>query len=291
MTLEDSINEAFRKIGRNMMLFQQLEYLLKFVIANGNISGYASELKDKKVKRTAIINKQTMGQLVGQYIECSNPSREELSSEPEELKEGYISFNFRIECDSVYYETKKEALAIIVSERNELVHHLLPNFDAKSAKSCEELETKLDNQAEKIRNEIKELEATARRLQEGRKELADFLNSNEGKRHFELSFLRLSRLILLLGDIATQIGRPDGWALMNVAGQLIKQNAPEELALLKEKYGHKSLKSLILATEIFDVYEESTQKGGIRVLYKLKSGWEVLYTAEREGSGLVFYPT
>ena len=79
------------------------------------------------------------------------------------------------------------------------------------------------------------------------------------------------------GDIATQIGRPDGWALMNVAGQLIKQNAPEELAILKEKYGHKSLKSLILATEIFDVYEESTQKGGIRVLYKLKSGWEVLY--------------
>jgi len=271
--LEDSINEVFRKIGGNIILFQRLEYLLKFVIANGNFSGYVSELGDKKAKRTAYINKQTMGWLVGQYIESSNPSREEFSCEPEELKDMYISFRTRIECDSVYYETKKEALAIMVSERNELVHHLLPSFDMKSAKSCEEIESKLDNQADKIRSEIKELEATGRLIHEGRKKFIDYLNSRE----FELSFLRQSRLVHLLGHIANQIGRPDGWTLMSIAGQLIKQNAPEELALLKEEFGHKSLMSLILATELFDVYEEPTEKGGIRVLYKLKSGWKLIY--------------
>ena len=62
---------------------------------------------------------------------------------------------------------------------------------------------------------------------------------------------------------------------MNIAGQLVKQHAPEELALLKEKHEYKSLKSLILATEIFDIYEEETEKGGTRVLYRLKAGWEL----------------
>lgn len=258
-----------------MLLFQQLEQLLKFIVGNGRISGYASELKNIKVKQAARINNQTMGQLVGQYIESANPDNAENSSEPEEITEAYISFNFRIDSDSVFYETKKETLARLVSERNELVHHLLPRFDTSSAKSCKELGKQLDVQSEMIRKEILETKAIANALHEGRKELAIFLNSDEGKKQFELSFLRQSRLVLLLGDIATQMKRSDGWALMNVAGQLVKQHAPEELALLKEKYGHKSLKSLILATEIFDVYEEPTQKGGVRVLYRLKSDWKL----------------
>lgn len=278
MPLEDSVNEVFRKIGRNMMLFQQLECLLKFIIVNANLSGDASELDNIKAQRASRINKQTMGQLVGQYIENANPDCEAHSSEPEVIEEAYFSFSCRIECDSTYYETKKEALARMVFERNEMVHHLLPSFDTSSAKSCERLGKKLDDQSENIHQEIKEMKAVAKALDEGRKQLASFLVSKKGKEQFEISFLRQSRLVLLLGDIACQIGRADGWALMNIAGQLVKQHAPEELALLKEKYGQKSLKSLILATEIFDIYEEVTKKGGTRVLYKLKSDYDLSHT-------------
>jgi len=275
VSLDDSVNEVLRKIGRNVMLFQELEHLLKFIVANGTISGYASELENIKVKQVASVNKQTMGQLVGQFIENTNPDYEEHSSEPEEITEVYFSFNFHVETDLIYYETKKEALAQLVSERNELIHHLLPKFDANSAKSCKTIEEKLDNQSEKIRSEIKEMRAIAKALDEGGKTMADFLRSEEGKKQIKLSFLRQSRIVILLGDIATQIKRPDGWASMNIAGQLVKQHAPEELALLKGKHGYKSLKSLILATEIFDIYEEETKKGGTRVLYRLKPGWEL----------------
>ena len=275
MSIEDSVNEVLRKIGRNMMLFQQLEQLLKFIVANGKLSGYASELENIKDKQSASINKQTMGQLIGQYIENTNPDREEISSEPEEITEAYISFDFHVEAELIYYETKKEALAQLVSERNELVHHLLPKFETGSVKSCKMIEENLDDQSEKIRFEIKEMEAIAKALDDGRKTMADFFGSEEGKKQFNLSFLRQSRIVLLLGDIATQIKRPDGWVLMNIAGQLVKQHAPEELALLKERHGCKSLKNLILKTEIFDVYEEETEKGGIRVLYRLKPGWEL----------------
>lgn len=95
------------------------------------------------------------------------------------------------------------------------------------------------------------------------------------KRQLELSFLRQSRLVILLGDIAIQTKRSDGWASLAVAGHLVKQHAPEEIALLKKRYGHKSLKKLMLATEIFDFIDKNTEKGGVRVLYRLKPGWEL----------------
>lgn len=274
MDIENSVNEVLRKIGRNMMLFQQLEHLLKFIIINGSMSGYASEIRSNIERRASNVQKQTMGQLVGQYIETTNPDAHDTSNEPEELQEAFLSFKFHIECDSFYYDSKKEALAKLVSERNELVHHLLPEFNSNSIESCIKIGNQLDKQADYVRHEIADLKAKANALQEGRKKLAEFLNSDEGKKEFELSWLRQSRLVLLLGDIAIQTARNDGWALVNIAGQLVKQHAPEEITVLKERYGHKSLKALILATEIFDLYEEPTKKG-LRLLYRLKHGWKL----------------
>lgn len=274
MTLEDSVNEVLRKIGRNTMLFQQLEYLLKFIVANGSFSGYASELNLIKEQRAASIQKQTMGQLVGKYLETTNPEYQESSEEFEEAKEAFISFKFSTECDAVYFKTKKDALAQMVSDRNELVHHMLPKFDTNSLESCNQIGKQLDEQRGKIIGEINELRQKVNSLQEGNKTLAEFLNSDEGKKQFELSWLRQSPLVLMLRDIAVQTARADGWASITKASQLIRQQAPEEVALLKERYGHKSLKALILAAEVFDVHEEPTKKG-IRVLYRLKSGCEL----------------
>ena len=39
---------------------------------------------------------------------------------------------------------------------------------------------------------------------------------------------------------------------------------------LKDRYGYKTLKELILATEFFDIREEPTKKGDVRVLYRPK---------------------
>lgn len=275
MNLEDSANEVLRKIGRNMILFQKFEYLLKYIVANGNFSGHASEIENLKAQQAKAVSKQTMGTLIGQYLENSNPDYEEEQSESNGLTEPFMSFTFRTECDSIYYETKKEALARVVAERNELVHHLLPLFNPKSLESCKQLGDKLDRQSTKIKKEISELRSMATSLNQGRKQIASFLASEEGKKQFELSILHQSRLVILLGDIADQTKRHDGWASMSVAGQLVRQHAPEEIALLKERYGHKSLKKLMLATEIFDIHEEATRKGGIRVLYRLKSGWKI----------------
>jgi hypothetical protein len=82
----------------------------------------------------------------------------------------------------------------------------------------------------------------------------------------------------MLGDIATQMSREDGWVLISNAGHLIKDHAPEELEQMKKMHGHSSLKKLIQASEVFDVQEEVTPKGGTRLLYRLKAGWELSTT-------------
>lgn len=275
MKNEEFVDDVLRKVGRNVVLFQQLEQLLKFVVANGNLAGFASELKTLKEAQENKINKQTLGTLVGQYVENSNPESNTQSTEPEEIDEAYFSFSFRIECDDDYYESRKEALARLVTERNDLIHHLLPRFDMKSAQSCRALSKELDEQSEKIRLEINRIKATAKALNDGRKEMAAYLQSEEVWRELELSFLRQSRLVLMLGDIATQMSREDGWTSISSAGHLIKEHAPEEFDQMKEKHGYSSLKKLIQASEIFDIHEEATSKGGERILYRLKAGWEL----------------
>ena len=270
MKNEEFVDDVLRKVGRNVVLFQQLERLLKFVIANSNLAGFSSELRRLKQEQESKVHKQTLGTLVGQYSEISSPDSNAQSTEPEDLHETFISFSFRIERDEDCYESQKEILAQLVSDRNDLIHHLLPRFDINSAESCETLSEELDQQAEKIRLEINTMQSTAEALYKGREKLGSYLQSEQCKNEIELAFIRQSRLVLILSDIATQISREDGWALMSTAGHIIKQHAPEELESMKEKYGYNSLMKLIQASELFDLYEEVTPKGGSRILYRLK---------------------
>lgn len=277
MSLEDLIREVQRKIGRNILLFQQLEYALKYVVANGQFSGYSSDLEKIITSKRELVNKQTMGQLVGQFVESNNPTRDNYSDEPEELKEAHFSFDFRVETDEKSYEEQKETLSRLVLERNKLVHHLLPEFDPNSFESCEKVEKKLDNQADRVRIEVKNIQSLAQSLSDMRKKVSDFLASEEGKNEYLLSFLRQDRLVILLAEISNQVAREDGWTLMNIAGQLVKQHAPDELELLHKGTEYKSLKSLMVKTEMFEFNEEITDKGGMRVLYKLKDNYQFLY--------------
>lgn len=273
--LEKAKNEVQRKIGRNVLLFQQVEYLLKYVVANGNFSGSISQLWAKKERQIEVTKKQTLGGLVGQYLESTHSECEEVKEDPVDLEEAHISFAFRLDVDAVYYETKKEELESLVAERNDLIHHLLPRLNLESIESWLETEEYLDQQREKLIPELNLLQSIAGKLKEAQKELSEDLKSGEVMRQFKLLSLRQGRLPLLLGEIANQIARRDGWTVMDTAAQLVRQHAPEEMVGLKKKHGYKTLKELMVATELFDMSEESTERGGVRVLYRLKPEWKL----------------
>ncbi|MUJ39422.1 hypothetical protein [Aliivibrio fischeri] len=274
MLLTDLISEVQRKIGRNIILFQQLEGLLKYVLTFREIDGYISELQDIIEVKKASIDKQTMGQLVGQFTE--NKNQNESIRSADDHKEPHISFKFWIDNED-FYLNKKESLSKLVQERNKLVHHLLLDLDLKSIDSCELISKRLDIQCEHIRSEIKATQSFIKVLTDGRKTMSEFISSDIYKKELIIQLLRLNSLVLLLAKIAKETARKDGWTLLNSATSLLKKHEPEEWDLLRKSTEYKSLKSLMLKTELFEFSEEKTSKGGIRVLYKLKTDSALAY--------------
>ncbi|MCK9619123.1 MAG: hypothetical protein M0R47_01160 [Methylobacter sp.] len=279
MELEKLNNEVLRKIGRNVMLFQQMEHILKVLLANGSYSGYISELNTILEDRNSTIRTQTMGQVVKQFSENTFSAPKETANGPEELKEIWMSFRFTIEGDDDLYEKRKNALDSIVAERNELIHHLLPKWNMNSLESSKTIELYLDQQREKILPELENLKALAKAMQEARKELANFLASDEVIdeliKPIDLAPLRNSLIVAGLFEFAEQEARPDNWAELNKAFQFIVQKIPkvqlaDDFANIKKRYGYQKLSKILLASEYFDLSEEPTKKGGLRVLYRIK---------------------
>jgi hypothetical protein len=268
--LKEVNNEVLRKIGRNILLFQQMELTLKALVSSANISGYASELKSKQADKIESVKTQTMGQLVGQYIESNNPEQNNNSNEPENLKEAYISISTYIEIDEETHNQQKELMASLVEERNNLVHHFLPTFDSTSFKSCIDAQQKLDKQAEKVRLKVNSLRSILTTQNEMKKDITDFMQTNEYAEFMKVTLAQQSPLANILIDLAQTKSGNDGWVVLNKAVSIINKEFPAEIKNLKQNHGSKKLKNMMIKTKLFEFSDEQTPKGGSRVLYRLK---------------------
>ena len=115
--------------------------------------------------------------------------------------------------------------------------------------------------------------------------MAEFFSSPEGSRQIELAFLQGSRLVAMLGEIAMRTARPDGWAMLSTAGNLIKREAPDELEDLYKRFGHRNLKGILFAAEFFDVADEPLPAGGVRTIYRINDRYELTLPTEDNPSG------
>lgn len=269
--LEKLKNEVLRKIGRNLLNYQKIEHMLKFIITNGNIVLRGKNAKEKQEQLSEAIQKQTMGMLIDPYVKNTYSETGEIQISTENPEESFFTFAFKVESDDGIYDAEKQELATIVADRNELVHHLLLRLDLNTIEGCKKADNDLQLKHDALLPKFESLKSLALTLQEGRKILGDYLQSEEYIKQFELQWLRESRIISMLIDIASQATRHDGWTLLSLADELLHQNAPDEIAGINERYGCNNLKQLILKSELFDFMEEHIVKGGVRQLYRIKS--------------------
>lgn len=117
-------------------------------------------------------------------------------------------------------------------------------------------------------------------MEEARKQQAEFLASPEGEKHFELAFLRGSRLVALVGEVAIRTARADGWAYLTTAHNLILREAPDEIVDLEKRFGLPNLKAILLATEYFEVADEDLPKGGKRLIYRISDRYQLTLNDE-----------
>jgi hypothetical protein len=143
-------NEALRKIGRNVVNFQKMEGALKVLVARSKVSGVTSEIEDAQKTRDEVIERRTMGSLVKDFMGSVHSTESSCDEEPADLTEPWMSISFRIGSGKEETRARKEALTLVVAERNALTHKMLRTFDGNSMESCQELIQRLDEQHDRV---------------------------------------------------------------------------------------------------------------------------------------------
>lgn len=267
-------DEVLRRVGRNLVIFQRVEHALKFLTTHARFHAPASQFAERFAKHAESIGKKSMGDLAGK-LTGTVLMQDERDATPDAIDEAWFGFRFTIETDAESVARHEAELKELVDRRNELVHHFLPRWQAAVGGDVETALAWLDAQREAAVGMLDRLQGWARTVETARKEHAAFLASEEGARQMELMFLRSSRLVVMLGQIAMATPRPDGWTLLATAGHLIKREAPDELEGLRARFGHATLKAVLQATELFDVMEEATPGGGTRTIYRINERWKL----------------
>lgn len=268
--LKPTQDEVLRRVGRNLLLFQQIEHFLKFLLSTHKSGGTAETIKTNLQKQAEGISKKMLGQLVEKYAtEVLKDAGEAVPEE--EGSADWFMFSFSMSGDTKFVESIRRDLKVMTDERNELVHHFLPFWQPDSSEKMTEALVYLDTQREKVLPIHEHLRSTIGHIQESRQKLLDFMASPEYEKQSELMWLQASPLVSFLSEVTTKIHRKNGWCYLAHAGDLAAKELAEELKNLKEHYGFKTLKKLVIGSELFDVVDEILPGGGFRTLYRLRS--------------------
>lgn len=266
--LKPARDAAFLKLGRCIALFQQVERLLKGLIAHSVVAGASEpEVAANHAARRASVQQRTMGELVGRYRDQVLGPEPACPFPASDLPKVGMRTSFRIEDDN-YLKQKEAALGALVGRRNRLVHCLIDDFDLFNAQAIAALDASLDPLVDQLRAEVVELNSVAESMQAMHLEMAAYLGSPAGREAIDRIFLQSSRIVSLMREIHEEVASADGWADLSKAASLVRARAPEELAELKSRYGHARLKPLLLASNCFDLAEEVTERGSTRVVYR-----------------------
>lgn len=268
--IRDARDEALHKIGRNVVLFQELESILKFLASMQHPSSPMSTAKAMRDERAESIRVKTLGQVAGLVVEELFAAPDSESTAPDEVTEPWFGFSFHIGSDPDEVAANYKTLKALIAERNDLVHHLLSRWNLQEADSCSALSVELDQQRARVTREIERYRAYANTVREMAREIQAFFDSDEGKRQFNVMYLQSSRLAILLTQIATTHAREDGWTLLSDAGTELSKMIPEQFAKLKREHGEGSLLRLVSAIDLFDVRAEPTSRGETRAVYRTR---------------------
>lgn len=274
MNLQHTINEVQRKIGRNLLLIQKIEYLLKYIVLHSKISGHPSQLNDIKKNRHEKLSKMSMGQVLSQYLDHINPLMENNQENPNyEGDSVHVSYEIDFNFSKEQFEKKENLLSDILKERNDLVHHLILDLNESSIKSCIDIENKLDEQKNRLLPELKQLQTMIQVMEKARNRFKENLESGFFEKGFYYDNLLFNGMLLILelAKVSIQNDKSDGWISLGFAGIHVRNIMPEEVDKLKDKYGYKTLKPLIQNTKMFELQEDTNRN---IVLYRLTSDWK-----------------
>lgn len=152
--------DVFREVGRNVVMFQDIERMLRILLNRGKFVATASQLAAWKNKAPAPYAKRMLGALIEPLIErhfASGEAGEQTLPESDEIT---VGFEFRVNLSDDQRAAFQQRLESMVKQRNELIHHLLDWLRLDTTENCQVAISRLQQQREEtepIHREIEEI--------------------------------------------------------------------------------------------------------------------------------------
>jgi hypothetical protein len=177
IALADVRDRVLRKLGRNVVNFQKMEAMLKFINTQQAMSGSLKDIAKVLATAKKTTSNQPMGRLAEVFVR-SVYSGAQGAADRSDQKDISVSFFLRMDVDPALAAERKKALRAVVAERNKLIHEWAASFDPNSLETCSTLEVALDEQHARIWPEFETLRAIVLAVREHHREVAQYLMSD-----------------------------------------------------------------------------------------------------------------
>ena len=262
--LAEWMSKTYQLVGRNVLLFQRMEHLLKFLLPRAEFSiSLDSDSPSIKTKPTPVI--ETLGMLVDRFTEEVCNADEATSTDESHGSE--LNAKFRLG-----FETPEGRDALIkrmkslVKGRNDLVHHFLLQIDANSVESWRSTHKALEEQHRQTLAEIE----TLRHLVEAMEITCASFAEPEFQRELVFGSVR-ERLIEKLLAEAGRSSDADGWTSLRSAIRSDGEVASDHITKLLGTYEIPTVSAFLMAVGGFEIRHERDSTGKSRTFYRVTS--------------------
>ncbi len=149
---------AYQGVGRNLLQFQRLEHLLKYLLGRHQGSYTPETMADEMKRRDEEQHRKTLGALAGdlfkKVILKQNLSDAALSDDKDS---GKFSHWVGMTIPEKDHQKLLCRLKALVEERNQLVHLSLVAWDLDTVEGCQAIVAELDEQLGRIKTEVEQV--------------------------------------------------------------------------------------------------------------------------------------
>lgn len=167
--------DALYVVGRNVVNFQRLEYILKQLALFAPICATPTRLQSEVEKQRTRAERLTLGGAVKKWIESEFHTTES-KQVPRPDQQIIISFGLDLPATPEYFDQLSSELESLARERNRLIHLDLARLNFEDEAECNALSIQLDAQNDRIIRVTKFLGTILEQM----KELARLIASDEG---------------------------------------------------------------------------------------------------------------
>lgn len=256
-----------QKLGRCMIRLQEYEGQLKAMLVGMSAKGQPAALEADRSRRASSIQGKSLGHLVGLFIADHLVSEAEEAQADENCASvsrkspdgSSVSMNFQIVLSSEHHVRIKEGLARMIAMRNELVHHLLEQFDLSGEDGCATACDHLDACHDEVVRQLGALRAWAKGITELATTVSSVLESRLSKMILEdmgntrSTALHVSGAIRILKEAEVKCSK-DGWTLLDAA---VKHLAIMNKDESPRRYGCRNWRQVLARSESFEVRSDA----------------------------------